>query len=373
MTDALMRSPRSVDIEITSRCNLRCTYCSHFSSGADVAEDLPSSEWIRFFDELAEAKVLRVVFSGGEPFVRDDFLSLITHLSQRPLRFAILTNGTLIDSKTAQFLAACRRLDYIQISLDGAESETHDAFRGKGSFEQVVSGIEFLKQAGITPVVRVTVHRQNYFRLKDIARFILGDLGLPSFSTNSASHMGLCRRNAAITQLTPPEYGEAMEILLELSELYPGRISATAGPLADGFTWWNMEQARRGCRPAPQGGGFLSGCNGPFQTLAVRADGAMIPCQQLGHLPLGQINRDSLTFVWQHHPTLFLIRHRHRIPLSSFSLCEDCPYVAFCTGNCSATAYTHFGEINHPSPEGCLKLFLENGGHLPDHWERLHG
>ncbi|MCX7982008.1 MAG: SynChlorMet cassette radical SAM/SPASM protein ScmE [Syntrophales bacterium] len=373
MTAAVMRSPRYIDIEITSRCNLRCTYCSHFTSAADVEEDIPFFEWRQFFEELGRAGIMRVVFSGGEPFARHDFLDLLIDLKRHPIRFAILSNGTLIDNKIAQFLQKSGRLDYIQISLDGADAETHDSFRGKGSFDKAVKGIQALQEVGLTPVVRVTIHRKNYLQLKSIARFILEELRLPSFSTNSASHMGLCRRHASITQLTPPEYAAAMEIMLEISDLFPGQVNATAGPLADGYTWRAMEEARWGRITPPAGGGYLSGCRGPFETLAVRADGMLIPCQQLSHLPLGRINRDPLLTIWRNHPTLSLLRNRQHIPLATFSFCRDCPYLSSCTGNCPATAYTHFGEINHPSPEGCLFLFLKKGGHLPERWNRLHG
>lgn len=372
MTLSVMRSPRHIDLEITGRCNLQCTYCSHFTSAGDVTEELPTDEWVRFFDELTRATVMRIVFSGGEPFVRGDLFTLLSELEARPMRFAILTNGTLIDAKTAATLSNFRHLDYIQISLDGADAESHDTFRGTGCFERTCSAIDCLLRVGITPVVRVTIHRRNVERIEAIARFILEELSLPTFSTNSASYMGLCRQNAAITQLTPEEYSHAMEALLELAARYPGRISATAGPLADGYAWWAMEEARQGRREPPLGGGYLTGCHGPFQTLAVRADGAMIACQQLGHLTLGQINRDPLIPVWQHHPRLAMIRNRNRIPLSSFPMCRECPYQPFCTGNCPATAYTTWGEENSPSPEGCLRLFLERGGRIPTKWNQLN-
>jgi len=364
MTLPVMRSPRHVDVQITGQCNLHCTYCSHFTSASDVPEELPMDVWREFFHELERATVMRITFSGGEPFIRPDFLPLLTWLESRPLRFSVLTNGTLIDIGEAKTLATLRHLDYLQVSLDGADEEAHDPFRGTGSFKCAYAGIEALLHAGITPLVRVTIHRRNVAKLPTIAHFLLEDLGLPSFATNSASHMGLCRHNATLTQLTPDEYTLAIELLTDLAARYPGRISATAGPLADGIRWKMMDNARNGRGEAPPDGGFLTGCHGPFQTLAVRADGIMIPCQQLGHLPLGRINQDDLLAIWQHHRTLLMLRERQHIPLTSFPFCRTCPYLRFCTGNCPATAYTRYGDINHPSPEGCLRLFLDHGGHL---------
>ena len=72
-----MRTPRSVDLEITGRCNLRCKYCSHFTSGGDVEEDLPTGEWLKFFQELRDCSVMEVCLLGGEPFIREDFKELI--------------------------------------------------------------------------------------------------------------------------------------------------------------------------------------------------------------------------------------------------------------------------------------------------------
>ncbi len=42
----IMKTPKSMDIDITDRCNLRCKYCSHFSSAGDVGKDLPTEEWL---------------------------------------------------------------------------------------------------------------------------------------------------------------------------------------------------------------------------------------------------------------------------------------------------------------------------------------
>ena len=99
--------------------------------------------------------------------------------------------------------------------------------------------------------------------------------------------------------------------------------------------------------------------------LAVRADGVMVPCAQMSHMMLGRINRDDLQEVWQGHPELLRLRERRNIPLSDFEFCRGCDYINYCTGNCPALAYTILGDVNHPSPDACLKRFLEAGGRLP--------
>jgi len=362
----LMKTPRSVDLSITNRCNLRCTYCSHFSGAGDVGEDLPEEEWLQFFEELNGCAVMKVTLEGGEPFCRRDLPKLIEGICENRMRFSILSNGTLITDEMAAFLASTGRCDGVQVSIDGSIPMTHDACRGEGNFIRAMQGIKSLQKHNVPVAVRVTIHRKNVNDLHNIAELLLEEVGLSCFSTNAASYLGLCRQNAEQVQLTAEERSLAMETLLQLEKKYNGRISATAGPLAEGRDWLEMERALREGRKPVDGRGYLSGCYGPMNTLALRADGVMVPCDQMSHIELGRINRDNFQEVWQEHPELEKLRERHKVPLSDFEFCQGCDYVNYCTGNCPALAYTILGIENHPSPDACLKRFLEAGGRLPD-------
>ena len=361
----VMATPRSVELAITSDCNLRCRYCSHFSSASEVTRDLPAEVWLAFFEELKACAVMQVTLSGGEPFCRADLKELIEGIVLNRMRYNILSNGTLITDHMATFLASSGRCDGVQISIDGPVPAIHDAFRGEGNFQKALAGIRFLQTHNVNVDVRVTIHRENVYKLREIARFLLEDLGLSGFSTNSASYLGLCQHNSKQIQLTVTERSFAMETLQKLNKKYNGRISASAGPLAECESWFAMEQACQGKGEYISGGGFLTGCGGPMSSLAVRADGVLIPCGQLPHLDLGRINTDDLKNVWQNHPTLKRLRERCRISLSDFDFCKGCDYVNFCTGNCPALAYNILGDENHPSPDACLRRFLEKGGQLP--------
>jgi len=281
------------------------------------------------------------------------------------MRFSILTNGTLITDEMAAFLASTGRCDGVQVSIDGSIPITHDALRGKGSFLKAMEGIKSLQRHHVTVTVRVTIHRQNVHDLEGVARLLLEEIGLPSFSTNSAAYMGLCRQNAGQVQLTMEERSFAMETLLNLNKKYKNRILANAGPLAEGKRWLEMEKARLKKKEHTQGGGYLTGCNGPMSKIGVRADGVIVPCLHLSHIELGRINRDNLENLWQKHPELKRLRERRNIPLSSFEFCHKCDYIRYCTGNCPAVPYNLVGEVNHPNPNACLKKFLKKGGKLP--------
>jgi SynChlorMet cassette radical SAM/SPASM protein ScmE len=362
----LMKTPRSVDLAITNHCNLRCTYCSHFTGAGDVGQDLPKEEWLQFFEELNRCAVMNVTLQGGEPFCRKDLQELIEGIVENRMRFNILSNGTLITDEMAGFLASTGRCNGVQVSIDGSDQTTHDACRGEGNFLEAMQGIKSLRNHNVPVSVRVTIHKHNVRDLENVAKLLLEDTGLPGFSTNSASYMGLCRKNTDQVQLTVEERSLAMEILLELNKKYNGRISASAGPLAEARNWLEMEEAHQQGQDSIEGRGFLSACNGPMNQIAVRADGVMTPCVQMSHIELGRINRDNLQEVWQEHSELKRLRERHKIPLSDFEFCQGCEHLGYCTGNCPALAYTILGEEDHPSPDACLKRFLEAGGRLPE-------
>lgn len=362
----IMNTPRSVDLSITNRCNLRCTYCSHFTSAGDSGSDLLTEEWLSFFEELGRCAVLDVTIEGGEAFARKDLKDIIEGIIQNRMRFSILSNGTLITDDMAAFLTSTGRCNSVQVSIDGSYPETHDACRGDGNFERAVAGLKCLQRHHIPVTVRTTIHRHNVNDLEETAGFLLEDLNLPGFSTNAASYMGLCRNHVDDVQLTVDERSLAMETLLKLNHKYNGRIGAAAGPLAEAKNWLEMEQARRENRESFQNCGYLRSCSGVFSKMAVRADGVMVPCLQLSHIVLGRINRDDLKEVWQHHPELTRLRERRDIPLADFDFCQGCEYIPYCRGNCPAIAYTIAGEEDRPSPDACLKQFLEAGGRLPE-------
>jgi SynChlorMet cassette radical SAM/SPASM protein ScmE len=126
-----------------------------------------------------------------------------------------------------------------------------------------------------------------------------------------------------------------------------------------------MEKARLHKEDCHPGRGRLTACGCPMSKIAIRSDGAIVPCNMLSHIKLGQINRDRLQDVWLNHPEMKKLRVRRNIPLSDFEFCNGCEYINYCTGNCPALTYTMLGKLDHPSPDACLRKFLDDGGKLP--------
>ena len=171
--------------------------------------------------------------------------------------------------------------------------------------------------------------------------------------------------------MSTAERTRAAQTMLELQSKYNGRITATAGPLYEGLRWNWMKQKQESTDKITVHGGTLSACRGVFSQIAVRADGIMVPCIHLSHIELGRINQDSLADVWQTHPELRRLRERCNIPLESFEYCRGCEYIFSCSGGCPALAYNLIGNDEHPSPDSCLRKFIEDGGKLPHYAEEV--
>jgi SynChlorMet cassette radical SAM/SPASM protein ScmE len=358
-------SPQSVDISITGKCNLHCPYC-FYANEMQSRQDLPTKQWLSFFEELGRLAVRDVCLSGGEIFTRPDLWDLIDGIIANRMQYSMLTNGTMITEKTlVSFETGKRRkrLKSIQVSIDGSCPEIHDKSRGMGSFNKAAKGLRLLKEAGFPIAIRVTVNRYNADDLENIARFLLDDVGLNSFSTNDAMPMGAACFNRESITLLPEQQLKAMKTLSRLAKKYNGKITATAGPLAKWHSYKEMEQARAtGKKSTRWQMGFLTACGGVFSKLAVHHDGVFSPCNMLSGVELGMMNKDSVKEIWMSHPTLKDLRERRKIPMNKVPGCDDCEWAPYCNGSCPGLAYEMTGNFKLASPHDCYRIFLKETG-----------
>ena len=370
-------APRDFDLSLTGRCNLHCDYCFYADEMVGRG-DLPAARWLAFLEELKQLAVRNVTLSGGEVFMRRDLWTLIDGVVAARMRYGILSNGTLITEATLdQFAqgARRRRLMSIQISIDGSCAAVHDASRGAGSFDKAVRGLRLLKDAGFPLTVRVTVNRHNVDDLDNIARFLLDDIGLASFSTNDAIPMGTgCARQDGIV-LTPAQRPVAMRTLVRLESEYPGRITASAGSLALWRMFREMEVAKAtGKQPGRWKMGSLSSCGCMFCKLAVHHDGMIVPCNMLAAASLGSIGETPIREIWRKHPLLKEMRERSRAPMEDVPGCKDCEWTPYCNGGCPATEFTRTGDLYRANPDVCYRRFIrETGVRLDDDGKRTVG
>ena len=121
--------------------------------------------------DLAEFNVPVLLFSGGEPFLREDLFELNAFAKQLGLRTVISTNGTLITQEVARRIKQSE-FDYVGVSLDGVGAN-NDRFRGKtGAFERALQGIRNLICLGQKTGLRFTITRHNYPDLPAVFKLV---------------------------------------------------------------------------------------------------------------------------------------------------------------------------------------------------------
>lgn len=151
----------------TRTCNLKCIHCYSNSESKKYEGELDTREALRFIDHLAEFKVPVILFSGGEPLLREDLMTLAAYAKSKGIRPTISTNGTLLNSELAASLKNLG-IGYIGVSLDGI-AENNDRFRGReGAFQAALAGIRSCKEAAQRVGLRFTINRHNYSELNAI-------------------------------------------------------------------------------------------------------------------------------------------------------------------------------------------------------------
>lgn len=365
----IMNAPEKVDIAITGKCNLTCSYC-YYADEMVSRGDLSTETWLNFFDQLGELGVMRVNLSGGELFTRRDLWQLIDRMIANRLRYSMNTNGTFITEETIeQWNTGKRRtrLDSVQISLDGSSADVHNASRPK-SFERTVRGLRLLVKHKYPVTVRVTINRHNYEDLDNIARLLLDDIGLSGFSTNEAYPCGATSRAEELVRLNREQRTIVMAKLMELNEKYDGRLSATAGPLSYAQSFKQIDEAlAKGITELP-GRGKLNACGGVFNTMAVLHDGSIVPCQAVPTLTMGNIKSQSFVEVWQQHTIMQEMRARRDIPLGKLETCKGCKYQGFCTGGCPVGAIAVGQGLDARNPFSCFRVLR---GEDPNHFDEV--
>ena len=174
------RVPLTGTIEVTRRCPLACAHCYNNLPMADRAArrgELTYEEHCRLLDEMTQAGCLWLLYTGGEIFVRKDFLDIYTHAKQNGLLVTLFTNGTLITPQIADYLAEWRPFS-MEITLYGRTKETYERLTGiPGSYERCLRGIRLLMERGLPlklKTVAVTLNKHELWAMQEFAEEELG-------------------------------------------------------------------------------------------------------------------------------------------------------------------------------------------------------
>ena len=334
-----MYTPTAFNLQwhITEKCNLRCIHCYQKSYNQ---QELSYKQLLSILNQFKNALAAfrknaktkipgHITLTGGEPLVRPDLYELLSIFAQdkKDYDFAILTNGTLIDAKTAYGIKKYNPR-YVQVSIEGTR-ETHDAIRGAGMYDKAVQGLQHLIEQNISTLISFTAHRRNYAEFPAVAQ-IGRELGGSRVWSD---------------RLIPTGSGDAMKELM----LTPEENKAY-------FQMMKEEQLKRSSDYFPKTevamhralqflcGGHPYSCTAGKNLLTVDTNGDVYPCRRMP-IKLGNVLEESLLEIYTNSPMLKSLREEE-------SSCSPCVYYKRCQGGLRCLSYAVAGNPLEKDP-GC--------------------
>jgi MoaA/NifB/PqqE/SkfB family radical SAM enzyme len=269
--------------DFTTRCNLRCTHCSvgkRYFSG--TVRELTLDEKLAVVDNLASGGVEAISFLGGEPLVDvGDFLAVAARASLRGMKTTLVTNGLLLDDP-----AAARLLDagvsQVVVSLEGARAETHEAVRGKGTFERVkrnVAGLAWHRAAHGAKVslkVNTVLSRENRGEIAGMLE-LCRSLEVDEWALLSLGGIGYAEDHLDALAASPAQEIEAAKALGEACAAHgPGASPVVSPQFVYPLVADYVEKLHGVAVPRSR-----SCCNAGISLGYVAPDGTLFPCDRI--------------------------------------------------------------------------------------------
>jgi len=160
-------TPLALIAELTHRCPLHCVYCSNPLELSHRADELTTEVWSRVFREAAEAGVLQVDFTGGEPLARPDIVELVRAARATGLYVNLITSGLPLDEGRLDELVELG-LDHIQLSFQGAAEDSANEISGTKAHAQKLRVLDWLKRRRVAVTLNFVIHRRNIDRIEDM-------------------------------------------------------------------------------------------------------------------------------------------------------------------------------------------------------------
>jgi MoaA/NifB/PqqE/SkfB family radical SAM enzyme len=152
---------------VTRRCNYRCRGCNVWAE-QDPTE-LSTNAIKKGLDILSQLGVLEIVFSGGDPLLKDDIGEILDYASKKFIT-TVYDNGSMAAKK----VDALRNVDFVAISLDSLDEQKNDYLKGiPGSYKKAMNSIETLKEKGIHVGVSPTISQFNLYEIVDYTKYFI--------------------------------------------------------------------------------------------------------------------------------------------------------------------------------------------------------
>ena len=352
---------------ITRTCNLKCKHCYTDSDAQKYSGELSTVEAKAVLDDLAAFNVPAVLFSGGEPMVRDDILELAAYARQTGLHVVFSTNGTLIDPAMAQKCVDLK-LAYVGISLDSSIPEVHDEFRGmKGAFERTMRGFRNCVNAGQKVGLRLTLTRHTAQNLGGLFDLIERE------QINRACFYHLCPsgRGKSLEALSAEESRSAVDTIITrtkqlIDKGQPVEI-LTVDNHSDG-PYLHLRMLREGHPRAAQVMDMLRWNGGARNSSGVGIanidfSGNVHADQFSMFRSFGNVRQRKFSDIWQDVSDPIMAGLKDRLDLLN-GRCGTCRFKSVCGGSLRARAEITTGDPWAPDP-GCYLSDAEIAAEIP--------
>jgi radical SAM protein with 4Fe4S-binding SPASM domain len=322
--------PIAVHLDVTYRCNERCVHCylDHDDHG-----EMTTAEIKGVLDQLAEAGVFFLTFSGGEVFMRRDFMELVEYARRLMFVVKIKTNAVMIHEEEARRIRELG-VDTIQISVYSHRPEVHDAItKLPHSFERTVRAIRFLHDQGLRVTIANVLMTANSADHKGVQE-LAGELGV--HYTLDPTITPMMDGDTSVLSLRIP--GE------ELPEIFRNPA------LVD-------NQDDYCAPPKPPSKEDLEGysCSAGHAFCYISPYGDVFPCVQFP-LPTGNVRQQKFLDIWNFSPQMNEVRS---IKVKDLAVCSSCSHAGTCS-RCPGLAYME-GSMRGPSTADCEKSFYRTG------------
>jgi radical SAM protein with 4Fe4S-binding SPASM domain len=311
-------APYRMDLAITYRCNNDCAHC--YNGRSREYPELSTKDWQEILDRCWEIGIPHVVFTGGEPTLREDLPELIAHAEHNGQITGLNTNGRRLSSPEYVERLVSAGLDHVQITLESHDSVIHDEMvRTNGAWKQTVAGVRNVLETPLYVMTNTTMLKNNSPSLAKTLEFLAG-LGVPTVGLNALIYSGrgiTVNSGLAETDL-PPLLDTAREIISSHNQR---------------LIWYTPTQY---CNFDPMQLELgVKGCSAALYNMCVEPNGDVIPCQSY-YQTVGNMLTSPWKAIWIHELSTTL-RERKSLP----DKCSNCALVKECGGGCPLVMNNH--------------------------------
>ncbi|MHB8172325.1 MAG: putative heme d1 biosynthesis radical SAM protein NirJ2 [Thermincolia bacterium] len=314
----------------TNQCNMFCEHC-YRDAGAKADEELSTEQGKALLDEIAKAGFKIMIFSGGEPLMRDDIYELVEHAVKLGMRPVFGTNGTLITLEVACRLKEAGAMG-VGISLDSVDPVKHDKFRAfPGAWEGAIQGMKNCREAGLPFQIHTTVVDWNMDEVLDITDLAV-ELGAMAHHIFFLVPTG---RAVKIEEesLRAEQYEELLTKIMKKQLEVPIELKPTCAP-----------QFMRIAKEMGMDLRFSRGCLAGTHYCIISPMGDVQPCAYL-NMKLGNVKEIPFSEIWANSEVLNELR-----TLKYKGGCGACKYKKACGGCRARAAYYSDGDYMAEEP-----------------------